>query len=256
MRPFSLSAFPKSGVTYLSSLLFYVFFSGGNPSDIEKKYIIDIHINSLEGACSYIDHVFFKSHYPFDVKSPLCMDAHKAIYLIRDPIDIMNSTFDFLSLMGAKAKSLTHGEFLETWAASKGAVLEVAGAWPEHVTSWMEQTHVPVLLVRYQELVDFPERELSRILEFLELSSDAETIRRAVENSTMSAMRAREEDEFQARREGVFYSEAVHNGMAEGARFINKGYRRSYEALTDHQKKLVDEAFGEVRAKYLEQGEY
>ena len=43
---FSLSAFPKSGVTYLSFLMFHSLFPDScNIRDLESKYVIDIHGN-------------------------------------------------------------------------------------------------------------------------------------------------------------------------------------------------------------------
>ena len=106
-------------------------------------------------------------------------------------------------------------------------------------------------MVRYRDLVEKPFDEMAAIFKFLDLNPDGARVEYAVANSTMKAMRTREDDEFAAKRPGVFYSEHVDKAMAQGARFINKGYDRTFDELKDHQKRLADEAFGVLRARYL-----
>ena len=251
MKSVSVSAFPKSGVTYLSSLLFYALFERGDPAEIERRYIVDIHISELNDAHSYDGHIFYKSHFPFSLQNRYCALADKVIYLIRDPIDIMRSAYDFLTLLGKKPADLTLDKFAREWILSEGTHFDVAGPWSAHVRSWMQQADRPVLLVRYRTLVDEPVAQLSAILTFLGLDAPRKAIEHAIANSTMGAMRAREEAEFRSKQSGVFFSGAVEKGMAEGARFINKGYHDSYADLGEAEKRFADERFGEMRARYL-----
>lgn len=251
MELVSLTAFPKSGVTYLSSLLFYSLFQSGAPEDIEKKYVVDIHIHSFDAMQFAEGRGFYKNHYPFSWDNEHCRRAGKAVYLIRDPIDIMRSAHDFTKLVSATEAELSKDEFAERWFAGRGDHFPSSGPWPQHVRSWLEQTRVPVHLVRYKDLVEKPFDELWAIFNFLDLDPDSARVEYAVANSTMQAMRARENDEFAAKKPGVFYSEHVDKAMAQGARFINKGYNRTFDELNDHHKQLANEAFGVLRARYL-----
>ncbi len=251
MQYVSLSAFPKSGVTYLSSLLFHTFFDGANPDDIERRYVVDIHINDCSKAIGHENRVFLKNHYARDDTGATCPVISRAIYLIRDPIDIMRSAYDFLKLVGASSASMSLDEFAEEWVRTSGSGFEFSGTWPHHVRSWLEQDELPMLLVRYTDLVDHPSEQLGRLFDFLDLQPPDAAIEHAIACSSMGAMRAREEDEFRAKRQGVFYSETVAKGMSEGARFVNKGYRDSDAALDDRLKDLAERNFGELRRKYL-----
>ncbi len=237
----AVAAFPKSGVTYLSSMLFYSLFPGTEPALIEKQCIVDVHAHPLAGAREAFGKRFIKTHFLFGTKPDLDAGTEKAIYLVRDPIDVANSAYDFLRLVSPNA-SVKYGDFIDHWIETGGAHFEFAGTWKEHVASWMYQRTVPVLTVTYTDLVDRPSEQLNRIFVFLDISPAPKDVERALKYSSMEAMRSREEDEFSNRREGIFYSKSVEEGMSKGARFINKGYRNSYDALDADQKARVQRA--------------
>ena len=250
MKFISLSAFPKSGVTYLSSLLFFTLFHGANPDEIERRYIVDIHIGDCLKALDYKNKVFFKNHHDRNAASIACPPISKVVYLIRNPVDIMFSTYDFAKLVGSKAASMSLENFSQDWVRSSGS-FEGFGTWPSHVRSWLEQDELPTLMVRYLDLVDHPLEQLERIFKFLDLQPSSVAIENAIACSSMGAMRAREEDEFRSQRQGVFYSEVVASGMSAGARFINKSYRNSEAALSLQLKSMAEQNFGELQRKYL-----
>src|SRR5271155_3559096 len=86
----SLSAFPKSGVTYLSFLLFYSLFSDDSDiRDLERKYILDIHEYPNATFGDPRAPRLIKSHFPYNPSIPAVRLTSKAIYLIRHPIDVM-----------------------------------------------------------------------------------------------------------------------------------------------------------------------
>jgi hypothetical protein len=252
----SLSAFPKSGVTYLSFLLFYSLFPDESDiHDIEKKYILDIH--------AYPDATFadpngprlIKSHHPYVPQIPVVGSTQKAVYLVRHPIDVMASAWDFENLTSGGARSTSSPEFrafVRRWLETGGDAFPWCGTWVQHVRSWLSQSDVPVHLVRYEELVDDPERALVAILAFLRMAVPADRVRYAIEKSSMKAMAKMEEDEVAGRREGVFFRNSLASGYGLGNRFINKGYRRSYEhLLTEQERALCDRTFGPEIARYF-----
>ena len=97
----SLSAFPKSGVTYLSFLLFHSLFpDSADVHDLERKYIIDIHAHPRAAPAAVGGMRLFKSHLPYNPAVPIIKATNKAIYLIRHPIDVMMSAWDFENLVG------------------------------------------------------------------------------------------------------------------------------------------------------------
>jgi hypothetical protein len=111
------------------------------------------------------------------------------------------------------------------------------GSWLAHVDSWLGQSTIPVHLVTYRNLVDEPERELKAILSFLGIAVPVDRQRIAIDRSSMKAMAALEEREVEKQTTGVFFSDAVAAGYGLGNRFINKGYRNSYENLLTSEER-------------------
>lgn len=259
----SLSAFPKSGVTYLNFLLFHSLF--GDDADVhalERRYVIDIH--AYPEACFAVPLAphLVKSHFPYDPDQPQVARTAKAVYLIRDPIDVMMSAWDFDNFVradgappGDPAADPAFRAFVRAWLQTGGGGFDIAGPWVAHVRSWLDQRTVPVHLVNYGDLVDHPGRELAAILAFLGLDVPAERQARAVERSSMRAMAALESQEVQAGRDGVFFHPELAAGYGRGRRFVNKGYRDSYHTvLTDAEREMADNVFGPVLRAHFPQG--
>jgi hypothetical protein len=252
----SLSAFPKSGVTYLSFLLFHGLFpDSADVHDLERKYIIDIHAHPRAAPATVSGMRLFKSHLPYNPALPIIKATNKAIYLIRHPIDVMMSAWDFENLVGGgnrSAQSPAFRDFVARFISTGGMAFPEYGPWMAHVRSWLGQSQIPVHLVTYQKLVAQPADELEKILEFLGTQIGAERIARAVERSSMKSMAALEEQEVEKGIEGVFFNKKLSTGYGLGHRFINKGHKNSYDQmLTTEERAKVDAMFGSEIARYF-----
>ena len=118
--------------------------------------------------------------------------------------------------------------------------------------SWLGQSQIPVHLLTYQSLVAEPAGELEKILTFLGTRIDAERIAHAVERSSMKSMAALEEQEVEKGIEGVFFNKKLSTGYGKGHRFINKGYKNSYDKmLTTEERAKADAMFGSEIARYF-----
>jgi hypothetical protein len=253
---FSLSAFPKSGVTYLSFLLFHSLFSDDcDIHDLERKYIIDIHEYPNAKFGDARAPRLIKSHFPYNPALPAVRLTSKAVYLIRHPIDVMMSAWDFERLIKGgvrETQSPAFHAYVRRWIETGGDAFPVSGPWIQHVRSWLGQSAIPVHLVTYENLVDHPERELKSILGFLGIEVPAERQRIAIERSSMKSMAALETQEVENRVDGIFFRNSLAAGYGQGHRFINKGYRKSYETfLTPEERAIADKTFGAEIARYF-----
>jgi hypothetical protein len=252
----SLSAFPKSGVTYLSFLLFHSLFPDATDvHELERKYIVDIHAYPRARPAGAGELRLFKSHWPCNPQAPIVKSTDKAIYLIRHPIDVMMSAWDFENLIKGANRTASSPEFrafVSRWIATGGTAFPEYGPWVQHVRSWLGQSRIPVHLVTYENLVDRPAEELAAILAFLGAEASADRLRLAIARSSMKSMAALEEQEVEKRIEGVFFNKALSAGYGLGHRFINKGYRDSYETiLTAEERAMADLAFGGELTRYF-----
>jgi hypothetical protein len=252
----SLSAFPKSGVTYLSFLLFHSLFpDGADVHDLERKYIIDIHAHPRAPPAAIGGMRLFKSHLPYNPAVPIIKATNKAIYLIRHPIDVMMSAWDFENLVGGgnrTTQSPAFHDYVARFISTGGMAFPEYGPWIQHVRSWLGQSQIPVHLLTYQDLVAEPVGELEKILAFLGAQISAERVAHAVERSSMKSMAALEEQEVEKGIEGVFFNKKLSTGYGKGHRFINKGHKNSYDKmLTAEERAKADAMFGSEIARYF-----
>jgi len=251
----SLSAFPKSGVTYLSFLLFHSYFSDDRDiHDLERKYILDIHAYPNATFVDPRAPRLIKSHFPYNPAIPAVRLTTKAIYLMCHPIDVMMSAWDYQHLIGGTGRDTQSPAFrayINQWLMSGGLMIPQFGPWTQHVRSWLSQTNIPVHLVTYERLVDDPEQELKSIIDFIGIDVPAERQRTAIERSSMKSMAMLESQEVEKRVDGIFFRNNLAAGYGRGHRFINKGYRKSYEAvLTPDERALADKTFGNEIARH------
>ena len=96
-----IAAFPKSGITYLNFMLFHILFD--RPQDvrlIDSDYIFDVHESLARVPPPGDVPRYVKIHFAYSPRIPLRERAHRAVYLLRDPIDVMMSVWDFKHLTG------------------------------------------------------------------------------------------------------------------------------------------------------------
>jgi aryl sulfotransferase len=252
-----IASYPKSGNTWIRFLIANLLLPKVESSAQVMRQIPDIH-DGVSGA-----HLFgkqttlIKTHWKYWTGIPLREDTIGAIYLIRNPIDVLESNQNYaLQRSGNMRREATQAE-LEKVAAQlveeyisdggHGRFRDFGiGSWEDHVRSWTwDGIHFPRLVIKYEELKSEPAMGLERICRFLQLTRSDEQIRQAVENASETAMRRLEEREIANRIEGFFYQQRNQTGLAAGHRFV--GRSRSGESLF----KLSDDQRRRARDRFL-----
>lgn len=251
-----IAAFPKSGITYLNFMLFHVLFD--RPQDarlIDSDYIFDVHeslgrVPAPGGVPRYV-----KTHFPYSSRIPLLPRASRAVYLIRDPVDVMMSVWDFKHLTGDEGlleaspahRAALFQRFSQHWVTTGGLIYPWAGSWKDNVASWLDQTELPVLVVRYEQLKANPAGELVRILAFLGREAGDQRIAAAVEAGRPDNMRKLESDEVANGVAGVFYRPELARGYAQGYRFVGRMHGGSSDKfLSPAGRQHAERIFGPV----------
>ena len=115
-----------------------------------------------------------------------------AIYIVRNPLDVAVSyayhsglTFDpIIAFMAEPSGNLDH---------DARRIYEFLGSWSFHAASWMSVPHRPILLLRYEDMLEAPARSFGRLASFLRLRPDGGQLRRAIEKSSFAEL-SRQED--------------------------------------------------------------
>jgi len=112
------------------------------------------------------------------------------------------------------------------------------GSWSQHVTSWLDQTELPVHLVRYEELHAAPEAHFAEILRRAGLPVAAERLKAALAQTRFERLQAQED--------AVGFKER----LSAAPRFFRQGRPdRWREELTPAQIARIERDHGAVMAR-------
>jgi hypothetical protein len=163
--------------------------------------------------------------------------ARVAIYLVRDPRDVAVSLAhhndmtidDAIKLMNAADGSLW------SWPLQ---LRQKLNGWGGHVTSWLDQTDIPVHVIRYEDLVAAPAERFGGALKFAGRSATPSEIERAVRHSDFAELQRQESEkgfmERESRKMPFFRSGRVG------------GWR---DSLTAAQADAIEQCHGAVMAR-------
>lgn len=117
------------------------------------------------------------------------------VYIIRHPLDVAVSLafHDGHEDMARSVAMLCDPEAFFSGAKSM-QLHQRLGSWSQHVQSWVDQREIPVLVVRYEDMLADPGSALQRVLTFTrpDLPIDPARIDQAVEHASFEALQAAE----------------------------------------------------------------
>ena len=262
-----ISSYPKSGNTWLRSLISNYFFSkDGNfsfelikqidsfpsskffrnyedkfekPEDTSKYWIKEQEkINSLNKI------FFLKTH------NALCkINGNKftdqnntlaAIYIVRDPRNVITSianhyqittqnAFDF---MKDKNRGIIERE------GNRYTGFQPLFSWDLHLKSWTENTLYPSLIIKYEDLIIDTASVFKKVLEFIKKITnsknniDKQKLLKCVENCKFSNLKTME-------REKGFDESMVDKKTGEKIAFFNLGEKNNFQNILE--KNLINE---------------
>jgi len=266
-----LASYPKSGNTWLRVLLDSILTHEGKTVDINQinstkfgfisRFHLDefLEINSTELTSSETH--FFKRAYYLDFGSKAeegtFLKTHDAnmqldndlwlipkevtklvIYITRNPLDIVASFANHLGISLDRTIDLMSNKefsFFRTRGGVTSNVDQLVTDWSGHVTSWLDST-LPVLLVKYEDLLQAPVETLMIIMKTLDKNKvDKKIIEEAVVNNSFAKM-AKQESE-----------KGFHEKDVLSPVFFRKGKANSWEEeLTEAQINRVTQSHGKV----------
>lgn len=191
-----LASYPKSGNTWLRSFLVsYYFSSDGNfrfedlsrIPDYPNKIFFDENIdikkikkgeiyNYWESTQNNIRKKnkakFLKTHNSLKPINNIPFTKSKntlgVIHIVRDPRNVITSIknhFGFSDYEIALKYMQTEGAYMEGEDNARYAIVD---SWKTHFISWMKNQSLKRISIRYEDLVNSPEKEFTKVVEFVD----------------------------------------------------------------------------------------
>ena len=247
-----IASYPKSGNTWLRFLICNLAFGPVESAAQLNQLAPDLH--ELREEPNFAgQRILLKTHFPRSARLPYVERSAAAIYVVRDPADVMLSNYHYSMRSAGPSNPATDlPAYLDRFLTARGDPRWVQlgmGSWEENVRSWLEPAReFPILRLRYEDMVANTAQAAGVLCQFLGLSRTAEQIAAAVADSSFGRMREIEEADIRAQRIGIFYKPYLAQPIESGLRFMRAGrVGQSTTALSNEQRARFDGVFGEWR---------
>ena len=272
-----IASYPKSGNTLVRSMLSSYFFSKSgeynqdlirnikqfpsaelfenlgidikNENDVLKNYIKAQESFNLKKSIQFLKtHSYlFNIHnkYPFtDLNNSL-----GAIYIVRDPRNVVTSYSKFASLSTEKISEvminqLSSGGNLDAARGAPERTTVYTGTWSSNFQSWKSfKDQERYLLIKYEELIEDPEKNFIKILKFIHKLNKTNFIinqnklRNVLKTTTFDYMKKLE-------KENGFIESKKNSNDGKLIPFFNLGPKNDWRKLLDSKIKIkIEKAF-------------
>ena len=190
-----IASYPKSGNTWLRSLLTSYYFSEDGKFDFgllknikqfPSKDFFSKRVESIDEAAKNWLIIqkkikdlkkarFLKTHNVFGSYKGNNFTSQEftlgAIIVVRDPRNVITSIknhFGFSDYEIALKYMQTEGAYMEGEDNARYAIVD---SWKTHFISWMKNQSLKRISIRYEDLVNSPEKEFTKVVEFVDALS-------------------------------------------------------------------------------------
>ena len=174
-------SYPKSGNTWTRFLISNL---------VHKEAVTFANVENLVPSI-YVHPDRVLRRLPRILKSHECFDPRyrKVIYIVRDPRDVAVSYYHHCIKMHWLSDQCSLDEFVPRFMKPEFEIN--FGTWADHLLSWLgtRRDSENFLFVRYEDMIENPEAELSRVAALLNLDVGRDSLQRAVTLSSADRMR-------------------------------------------------------------------
>jgi hypothetical protein len=248
-----IASYPKSGNTWLRFLACNLVFGAVNSAEALHRFAPDLH--ELDPAFQPPEQfLMMKTHFTYSPALRYSKHSAAAIYVVRDPADVMLSNFHYGMRSGGMSDDAAaqFERYVDAFIEARGDPRWVKlgmGSWEDNVRSWLRPRQAfPVLRLRYEDLLTDGLAAAAQLCRCLGITRSAEQQRMALDAASFERMREIEEADIRARRVGIFYKPYLQQPIDAGLRFMRSGASGAGDrALSDVQRGRFNEAFGQMR---------
>lgn len=157
--------------------------------------------------------------------------TERAVYVVRDPRDVVTSLADYIQIPVEEAVGNMNNDGYAL--QNDCGTTHYLASWSTHVKSWLEEERYPVAILKYEDLLEDPLKELLQLLEFLNLDVDKKRAERAVKACEISKLQRQEA------KKG--FREDLRQEKKPKARFFRKGGSRWLDELDPKFARQIEE---------------
>ena len=271
-----IASYPKSGNTWLRSIISALVYSKDGIFTFdklskidqfpEKKFFKDLVKNfgdfdeikknwiAAQDKINLDEKIkFFKTHQGnFKIGNDHFtnnQNTQAVIYIVRDPRNLVTSISNHYSLsLNEACKFLTSPELMgngKSWEEKKDGIYNFLGKWNEHYKSWTNNTK-NLLLLRYEDLITEPKKELEKLIFFLNKYVNFDTndikIDNILESTNFKNLKKMEQ-------EGSFTENVIKKETGSNVNFFNLGPKNIWQNSLDKKiiKKIEDDFKDEMK---------
>jgi hypothetical protein len=243
-----IASYPKSGNTWVRFLLCNLLYGRQESAAAMNLLAPDVH-EAGPNVARYPGGLL-KTHFLLSARLPLLERTAAAIYVVREPADVLASNYHYARRSGGDGEdsAAAFDEYVDSFLQHRGEPRWIQfgmGNWEENVHSWLGSARpFPVLCVRYEDLVSDARQVGQSLARMLRPDSTAQEIDRAVAASSFERMREIEEADIREKRVGIFYKPYLQESIDSGSRFMRKGTAGDgVRRLNDAQRARLRDAF-------------
>ena len=113
--------------------------------------------------------------------------TRQAIYVVRHPLDMLVSYADHWGIT-LKAAAFQIGADKNMIAPNDRTAAQFLGSWSNHVKGWTQTRDFPVLTLRYEDMLEDPEKAFTRVLHHIGAPVEQPTLLEAIENTSFEKL--------------------------------------------------------------------
>lgn len=125
--------------------------------------------------------------------------SHHVIYLVRNPLDVVGSLTHHNASTIEKTIKLMNNPNGYLAGYEEGLNINIQFRqrmldWSGHVSSWIDQINIPVSVVRYEDLLDDPLSNFSKVMEAIDIYASPTAIKKAIRLTNFRKLQKKEKE--------------------------------------------------------------
>uniref|UniRef100_A0A6B2FBJ7 Sulfotransferase n=1 Tax=Bothriechis nubestris TaxID=1766655 RepID=A0A6B2FBJ7_9SAUR len=190
-----ISTYPKSGTTWVSEIVDMIYKEGSvEKCRVQPIYMrvpfLEFAVPDVPTGIELLKEVprpcLIKTHLPVQMLPKSLLEKNcKIIYVARNAKDVAVSYYYFYQMAKVHPDPGTWEEFLEKFMDGSVSF----GSWYDHVKGWWDITKkYRILYLFYEDMKEDPEREIQKVMEFLERPADKNLVKKIAHHTSFKEM--------------------------------------------------------------------